>query len=31
MKVNGRWLFSKRKIYNEEVKDWIYKGGNPAW
>ena len=31
VKVNGKWLFSKRKIYNEEVKDWIYTGGNPAW
>src|SRR3984885_5788209 len=31
VKLNGHWLFSKRKIYNEEVKDWIYKGGNPAW
>jgi uncharacterized protein (TIGR02246 family) len=31
MKVDGHWLFTKRKIYNEEVKDWIYKGGNPAW
>jgi ketosteroid isomerase-like protein len=31
VKVDGKWLFSKRKIYNEEVKDWIYKGPNPAW
>jgi len=31
VKVDGKWLFSKRKIYNEEVKDWIYTGGNPAW
>ena len=31
MKVNGKWLFSKRKIYNEQVKDWVYKGPNPAW
>jgi uncharacterized protein (TIGR02246 family) len=30
-KVNGKWLFSKRKIYNEQVKDWVYKGPNPAW
>jgi len=31
VKVNGKWLFSKRKIYNEQVKDWIYTGANPAW
>jgi uncharacterized protein (TIGR02246 family) len=31
VKVNGRWLFSKRKIYNELVADWVYKGPNPAW
>jgi SnoaL-like domain len=31
VKVDGKWYFSKRKIYNEQVKDWIYKGGNPAW
>jgi uncharacterized protein (TIGR02246 family) len=31
VKVNGKWLFSKRKIYNEQVKDWVYKGPNPAW
>jgi hypothetical protein len=31
VKVDGKWLFSKRKIYNEQVKDWAYKGGNPAW
>jgi ketosteroid isomerase-like protein len=31
VKVNGKWYFSKRKIYNEQVADWIYKGGNPAW
>jgi len=31
VKVDGQWYFSKRKIYNEQVKDWIYKGGNPAW
>ena len=31
VKVNGEWLFSKRKIYNEQVKDWVYKGPNPAW
>jgi ketosteroid isomerase-like protein len=31
VKVNGKWLFSKRKIYNEMVADWAYKGSNPAW
>ena len=25
MKLNGKWLFSKRKIYNEQVADWVYK------
>jgi uncharacterized protein (TIGR02246 family) len=30
-KVNGHWLFTKRKIYNELVTDWVYKGPNPAW
>jgi hypothetical protein len=32
VKVNGKWLFSKRKIYNEGRDEWAYKGGkNPAW
>jgi uncharacterized protein (TIGR02246 family) len=31
VKVDGKWLFSKRKIYNEQVADWAYNGGNPAW
>jgi len=31
VKIDGKWYFSKRKIYNEQVKDWIYTGGNPAW
>ena len=31
VKVDGKWFFSKRKIYNEQVADWAYKGGNPAW
>jgi uncharacterized protein (TIGR02246 family) len=31
VKANGKWLFSKRKIYNEQVADWVYKGPNPAW
>ena len=32
VKVNGKWLFMKRKIYNEGRDEWAYKGGkNPAW
>lgn len=31
VKVDGKWLFSKRKIYNELVDKWAYHGGNPAW
>ena len=31
VKVDGKWLFSKRKIYNEQVAAWASKPGNPAW
>jgi len=31
VKVNGQWLFSKRKIYNEEVTKWAAPDGNPSW
>jgi hypothetical protein len=32
VKVNGQWLFSKRRIYNENRKEWAFAGGkNPAW
>ena len=31
IKVNGKWLFSKRKIYNEQVDKWAATGKNPAW
>ncbi len=31
VKVNSEWLFSKRRIYNEQVADWASKGGNPCW
>ena len=32
IKVNGKWFFTKRKIYNEGNAQWQYKGGvNPAW
>jgi len=32
-KVNGAWLFSKRKIYNEQRAEWAapQDQGNPAW
>jgi hypothetical protein len=30
-KVDGKWLFSKRRIYNEQVDKWAAKPGNPAW
>lgn len=30
-KVNGEWLFSKRIIYNEQMKEWIGSKKNPAW
>jgi hypothetical protein len=32
VKVNGKWLFTKRKIFNEGRDEWAYKGEkNPAW
>lgn len=32
VKVNGNWLFTKRKIYNEGRNEWAYKGAkNSAW
>jgi hypothetical protein len=32
VKANGKWLFTKRKIYNEGRDEWAYKGAkNPAW
>ncbi|WP_066969255.1 nuclear transport factor 2 family protein [Rhizorhabdus dicambivorans] len=31
VKVNGRWLFKYRKIYNEQLDRIASKGGNPAW
>ena len=31
VKVDGQWLFSKRKIYNESVPAWIGPSDNPAW
>ena len=31
VKVNGQWLFSKRRIYNEQMADWIGSDKNPCW
>lgn len=32
VKVNGQWLFSKRRIYNEARADWASPPGrNPSW
>jgi hypothetical protein len=32
VKINGKWLFTKRKIYNEGRDEWAYKAAkNPAW
>lgn len=32
VKVKGRWLFTKRRIYNENRAEWAYTGTkNPAW
>jgi hypothetical protein len=31
VKVNGKWLFSKRKTYNEQLAARAAKGNNPAW
>jgi hypothetical protein len=31
VKVNGEWLFVKRRIYNEGNERWAAPPGNPAW
>ena len=31
VKVNGQWLFSKRRIYNEQMAQWIGSDKNPCW
>ncbi|MDM7997990.1 MAG: nuclear transport factor 2 family protein [Acidobacteriota bacterium] len=31
VKVNGKWLFSKRVIHNEGVAEWIGPDKNPCW
>jgi hypothetical protein len=31
IKVDGKWLFTKRRIYNEQVDKWAAKPGKMAW
>jgi len=31
IKVDGKWLFTRRLILNEQVEKWASKPGNPAW
>lgn len=31
VKVDGNWLFSKRRIYNEQVSKWAATAENPCW
>jgi hypothetical protein len=31
VKVNGEWLFSFRKVFNENSDKLFSRGGNPAW
>lgn len=31
VKVDGKWLFTRRLIVNEQVEKWASKPGNPAW
>jgi hypothetical protein len=31
VKVDGEWLFAKRRIYNEGNQAWAAPPGNPAW
>lgn len=31
VKVDGEWLFAKRRIYNEGREAWAAPPGNPAW
>jgi hypothetical protein len=30
-KVEGEWLFSRRKIFNEQMAEWAAPAGNPSW
>ncbi len=31
IKINGKWLFTLRRIYNEQVDKWAAKPGKMAW
>ena len=31
VKVDGEWLFARRRIYNEGRQEWSARPGNPAW
>ena len=31
VKVDGEWLFKRRRIYNEGREEWAAPPGNPAW
>jgi hypothetical protein len=31
VKVDGEWLFARRRIYNEGNAAWAAPPGNPAW
>ena len=31
VKVDGEWLFARRRIYNEGTAEWAAPPGNPAW
>ena len=31
IKIDGKWLFTKRRIYNEQVDKWAAKPGKMAW
>jgi len=31
VKIDGEWLFAKRRIYNEGNEAWAAPPGNPAW
>jgi hypothetical protein len=31
VKVDGEWLFARRRIYNEGNEAWAAPPGNPAW
>jgi hypothetical protein len=31
LKVDGEWLFARRRIYNEGNEAWAAPPGNPSW